>query len=193
MERGLLTAAGIGLALFGGLFFVYFAVEFALGGDGKIEPGVYAGLIVFFGGMLASGIFLIWRSSKVRPSAGKARPGGAGSAASPTGAAGDGRRGAGRQDRSPSSPPDQDESDRPPADAAERERRVLRLAEREHGRLTVTEVSAHCGLTIAEAKTELDRLVTAEVAELQVTPGGVLVYTFPGFLSDEEKRRAVDF
>jgi hypothetical protein len=50
-----------------------------------------------------------------------------------------------------------------------------------------------CDLTIAEAKAELDRLAAAQVAQIQVTQNGVLVYVFPGFLSDEEKARAQDF
>ena len=56
---------------------------------------------------------------------------------------------------------------------------MLRLAEQEHGRVTVPEVAARCHMTIEEAKTELDRLVLHQVAEIQVTGSGVLVYVFP--------------
>ena len=48
-------------------------------------------------------------------------------------------------------------------------------------------------MTIEESKTELDRLVLNEVAEIQVTERGVLVYVFRGFLSDKDKARAGDF
>ena len=80
----------------------------------------------------------------------------------------------------------------PPSDA-DRERQVLRFAESEHGRVTVAEVAAACDLTIVEAKTLLDRFVTLQVARMQVTQSGVLVYVFPGFMTDEEKARANDF
>jgi hypothetical protein len=180
MERGLLAAVGIIIALVGGLFFSVAFSEFAAGGDGKTDPPIYVGLIVFFGGLTAAGAYLAWRMLRPRPaSAGAARPG-----AEPTtsGQRGGGRRGAG-------SPP----APTPPANEAERERRVLRLAEQEHGRVTVPEVAARCTMTIAEAKAELDRLVLNEIAEIQVTATGVLVYVFPGFLSDKDKARASDF
>ena len=80
-----------------------------------------------------------------------------------------------------------------PRTDADRERDVLRLAEVELGRLTVTETAVRCALTVAEAKETLDRLVTQQVAEIQVTPDGVLVYVFSGFLSDDDMSRARDF
>ena len=70
---------------------------------------------------------------------------------------------------------------------------MLRLAEIEHGRVTIPEVAARCTMTVEESKEELDRLVLNEVAEIQVTETGVLVYVFPGFLSDKDKARATDF
>jgi len=80
-----------------------------------------------------------------------------------------------------------------PPTEADRERRVLRFAETEHGRVTVPEVAASCDMTIAEAKATLDRLVTVEAAIIQVTDSGILVYVFPGFLSDADKAQASDF
>ena len=180
MERGLLGGLGIVVALFGALFFVYFITELSSGGDGKTQPGVYAGLIVFFGGLMAAGAYLAWRMLRPQPaSSGAARPGAdqAGAARRPGG-----QRGAGQ----PGSPP-------PPATEAERERRVLRLAEQEHGRVTVPEVAARCNMTFEESKAELDRLVLHDVAEIQVTASGVLVYVFRGFLSDKDKAGATDF
>jgi hypothetical protein len=75
----------------------------------------------------------------------------------------------------------------------EREQGILDLARQEHGRVTVEEVASHCDLSLEEAKAALDRLAAHAVAELRVTDGGVLVYLFPGFLSDEEKRKAGQF
>jgi hypothetical protein len=69
----------------------------------------------------------------------------------------------------------------------------LRLAEQEHGRVTIPEVAARCTMTFEESKTELDRLVLHQVAEIQVTASGVLVYVFPGFLSDKDKAGATEF
>ena len=51
MERGLLGAVGVGMALFGGLFFAYFIGELR-SGTSKTQPGINVGLIIFFGGML---------------------------------------------------------------------------------------------------------------------------------------------
>jgi hypothetical protein len=191
-DRALLGMAGIGMALFGALFFVYFIGQLASGGNGRTPVGVNAGLVVFFGGMLTTGVWLAWWAFRAKPTAdGTARP------ATGTAPAGErrtarptddsrGRRAGGPARHDTTRWPD------PPSSPAERERRVLRLAERERGRVTVPEVAAQCGLSIAEAKTELDRLVSEGVADLHVTASGILVYVFVGFLSDEEKARATD-
>lgn len=168
VERGCLGAVGLAVTLVSAFFVATALVEWSNGGDGKTSAGVYAGLMVFFGGLLAIGAYLAWRMLSPR--------------GAQTGARGNGASGGGSFDAAPT-----------PSSDAEREQQVLRFAESEHGRVTVPEVAAHCGMTIGEAKATLDRLVLQSVAELQVTPSGVLVYTFPGFLSDEDKRRAVDF
>ena len=80
----------------------------------------------------------------------------------------------------------------PPMSDAEREQRILDLAERQGGRVTVAEVASRCDLTVDASKAALDQLVLHNVAELQVSERGVVVYVFPGFLSDEEKARAGD-
>jgi hypothetical protein len=191
-DRGLLGAAGIGLALFGALFFVYFIGQLTSGGNGRTPIGVTAGLVVFFGGMLASGVWLAWWAFRAKPTAdGTGRP------AAGTTPAGEGRPARpadGSRGRRAGGPARDDTMayPDPPSSPAERERRVLRLAERERGRVTVPEVAAQCGLTLAEAKAELDRLVLEGVADLNVTASGVLVFVFVGFLSDEEKARATD-
>ena len=166
----MLGCVGIAIALMGGLFFSMFLVTLMTGGDGKTETGVLVGLVVFFGGMLAAGLYVAWRMFRARPTpatSGAARPG----TGVPT---------------SPTPPP-------PPQTDAERERRVLRFAEREHGRVTIPEVATQCDMSLADSKATLDRLVLAKVAEIHVTDTGVLVYVFSGFLSDDEKARATDF
>ncbi len=79
---------------------------------------------------------------------------------------------------------------KPTPDAAEREQRILDLAEQRTGRVTVAEVASKCDLTVDQSKAALDTLVLQGITELQVSESGVLVYVFPGFLSDDEKSRA---
>jgi hypothetical protein len=196
MERELLGALGIGIALFSGLFAVMFAVEAASGGDGKTSPGVYAGLIVFFSGGFLVGTYLAWRMLRPRPpsspaDSGAARPRAPGSSRAPDKGRRSGRRARSQEPAEPATPP---EPAMPPElAAADPEHRVLLFAEWERGRLTLAETAAHCDLTVAEAKSILDRLVLHQVAALHVTDAGVLVYVFDGFLSDDEKARARGF
>lgn len=58
------------------------------------------------------------------------------------------------------------------------ESEILRLAMLQAGRLTAVEVASTLALTPEEAKATLDGLVTREVADLDITEAGVLVYTF---------------
>jgi hypothetical protein len=78
----------------------------------------------------------------------------------------------------------------PPHSDFEREQAILALADSNDGRLTVAEVAAHCHLGLAVSKKSLDRLVVDRVADVRVADNGTLVYVFPGFLSDAEKRAA---
>jgi hypothetical protein len=58
------------------------------------------------------------------------------------------------------------------------ESEILRLAMLHGGRLTAVEVASALALPAEEAKATLDGLVTREVADLDITDAGVLVYTF---------------
>ena len=58
------------------------------------------------------------------------------------------------------------------------ESEILRLALLHGGRLTTVEVASTLALQPEEAKATLDALVTREVADLDITDAGVLVYTF---------------
>jgi hypothetical protein len=148
--------------------------EAGSGGDGTTQPAVYAASIVLVLAGIACGGYMLWQGLKRRP------------AEAPTSASGQSTGGTARSGPATTgtASPDPD---------AERERRILQFAEAEHGRVTVAEVATHCGVTVAQAKADLDRLVQQQVAELQVTERGVLVYVFPGFLSDDEKKSAHDF
>jgi hypothetical protein len=66
MARGCLAAVGAGIALVSAFFVAAALVESAAGGDGKTSPGVYAGLIAFFGGTFVAGAYLVWRMLRNR-------------------------------------------------------------------------------------------------------------------------------
>lgn len=55
---------------------------------------------------------------------------------------------------------------------------VLKLAGRHQGKLTVVEVMSEMALTPEVAKETLDGLMTAGLADIEVTESGVLVYAF---------------
>ncbi len=55
---------------------------------------------------------------------------------------------------------------------------ILKLAMSRQGRLTAVEVEGALALPAGEAKASLDKLVEREVADLEITDEGVLVYTF---------------
>jgi hypothetical protein len=169
MERGCLGAVGVGIMLFSGFFVAAALGDILAGGDGKTSMGVLVGLLVFFGGLFLVGAYLAWRML-LSPRARAASRSGAGGPSGPSAAP----------------------APAPPSDA-DRERQILRFAETEQGRVTVPEVATHCDMTLAEAKAALDRLVLQQAASIQVTRAGVLVYVFPGFLSDEDKASATDF
>ena len=68
--RGVLLVAGGMIALCGIAAVVTALVEVSTGGDGKTTPGVYAGLIVFFGGVGAVGVYMIWQALQGRVTVG---------------------------------------------------------------------------------------------------------------------------
>lgn len=70
------------------------------------------------------------------------------------------------------------------------ESEVLRLAGRRGGRLTVVEVIGELALPAPEAKDVLDSLARRELAELEVTDSGVVVYAFHDVQKLHEKSRA---
>lgn len=55
---------------------------------------------------------------------------------------------------------------------------ILRLAMAKQGKLTAVEVASALALPEGEARSSLDALVAREVADLDVTDDGVLVYSF---------------
>jgi hypothetical protein len=58
------------------------------------------------------------------------------------------------------------------------EAEILKMAMQQKGKLTAVEVATALALPPESAKASLDALVTREVADLEITDAGVLVYTF---------------
>lgn len=75
--------------------------------------------------------------------------------------------------------------------AEDLERRVLDFARANDGRVTLAEVAEACDVPVLTVKTLLDTLVKHGVADLTMTDQGVLVYRFSGFLSADEKAKAI--
>jgi hypothetical protein len=73
------------------------------------------------------------------------------------------------------------------------ESEILRLAEQRGGRLTAVEVASDMAISPEAAKEALDSLALRELAELEVTDSGLLVYAFHDVrrLRDKAKARGV--
>ena len=67
---------------------------------------------------------------------------------------------------------------------------VLRLAGRRGGKLTVVEVVTELAVTTEEATESLDQLARHELAELEVTESGTIVYAFRDVQNLAQKDRA---
>jgi hypothetical protein len=67
---------------------------------------------------------------------------------------------------------------------------VLRLAAARAGRLTVVEVVTELAIAPETAKEVLDVLMTRDLADIEITESGVLVYVFRDVRLLEEKQRS---
>jgi hypothetical protein len=72
------------------------------------------------------------------------------------------------------------------------EHAVLSLAQRNHGVVTPAQVALECRVPATEARDELERLVSEQFAEVQVTTSGVLAYVFPEFLDAQGRDTLLD-
>jgi hypothetical protein len=70
------------------------------------------------------------------------------------------------------------------------ESEVLRLAAQRQGRLTAVEVATEFAMPPEKAKELLDSLMVRELADIQVTESGVLVYAFHDAMHLQEKPHA---
>src|SRR5689334_13510813 len=55
---------------------------------------------------------------------------------------------------------------------------ILRLAIERQGRLTVVELTSTLGLAEADVNASLDRMMKREIADMEVSDDGVIIYTF---------------
>jgi hypothetical protein len=70
------------------------------------------------------------------------------------------------------------------------ESEILRLAGRRDGKLTVVEVASDIAISPEAAKDALDSLALHELAELEITDSGVIVYAFHDVRHLQEKPHA---
>ena len=73
------------------------------------------------------------------------------------------------------------------------EQRILLAAKSLGGLVSPTELSLRTGLSIDEAKGQLEGLVERGHAQLQIRKNGSLAYTFPDLLSDERRGELEEF
>jgi len=73
------------------------------------------------------------------------------------------------------------------------ERGLLKMAEDRGGRLTAAEVASHSSYTIDEATKLLEGLHARGVAEMRVSDGGAIVFSFPGFIDEASRAHAEGF
>jgi hypothetical protein len=66
------------------------------------------------------------------------------------------------------------------------ERIILRLAKENNGIISASEVALSAGITLDQAKKDLDALVSKGIAELRVRRSGTLVYTLPEMMDRDE-------
>ena len=67
---------------------------------------------------------------------------------------------------------------------------ILQLAQQSDGKLTLVEIVAELGLTPDQGQQSLDHLMQAQLAEIEVTESGTLVYCFPDIQALPEKARS---
>ncbi len=74
--------------------------------------------------------------------------------------------------------------------AKRREQRLISVAKENHGRITDVELVAETRYPLEECREFLKQMAESGSAEMHIGDGGTIVYLFPGFLTDEEKRNA---
>jgi len=72
------------------------------------------------------------------------------------------------------------------------EKHLLEIVRQHAGRVTPIDIAMQTDYTVEEAEQKLDLFCEQNIAERDLTPSGKIVYVFPGFMSEAEKRQAQD-
>ncbi len=70
------------------------------------------------------------------------------------------------------------------------EQRMIAVTKAKHGRVTDVELAAETRYSLEQCREFLTRMTESGSAERHIGKEGTVVYLFPGFLSEEEKRSA---
>ena len=71
-----------------------------------------------------------------------------------------------------------------------RDQRMIATAKRKHGRVTDVELVAETRFSLEDCRAFLKEMTESGSAEMHIGKEGTMVYLFPGFLSEDEKRKA---
>ena len=71
-----------------------------------------------------------------------------------------------------------------------RDQRMITTAKRKHGRVTDVELVAETRFSLEDCRAFLQEMTESGSAEMHIGKEGTMVYIFPGFLSEDEKREA---
>lgn len=155
------------LALGSAAFFVMAVSDLLTGGSPETGAGVLAGLAVFFGGLTATTGVSAWKLLT--------------------------SKGVAARQATPQRAADERSVQTEGIDI-QLESQILALAAQEtaRGRVTVAEVATRCAVSLDQAERALDGLTQRGHADLHITDNGDRVYVVRGFLSAEEKQKAVD-
>lgn len=74
--------------------------------------------------------------------------------------------------------------------AKRQEQRMIATAKKKGGRVTDVELVAETRYPLEECRAFLKAMTESGSAEMHIGKEGTMVYLFPGFLSDDEKRKA---
>ncbi|MGY8689383.1 MAG: hypothetical protein ACKVHP_16825 [Verrucomicrobiales bacterium] len=75
--------------------------------------------------------------------------------------------------------------------AQRRQQRMIAVAKQKRGRVTDVELVAETRYPLDECRDFLKEMTESGSAEMQIGKEGTMVYLFPGFLTEDEKREAL--
>ncbi len=87
----------------------------------------------------------------------------------------------------------QDSAFKKPITKVEKENQILNKAKKLGGKVTPVEIASETGFSIDESKKMLDNFVKQGYVSNEITQSGVILYVFPGFVSEQDKYDAEQF